>query len=48
MTKHCSHCAVGLRFPSFVCNNFMGPTLKMREQYLVLQNALPKQTLNVN
>ena len=45
MKKHCLHCAVGLRFSSFVCNSSMGPKLKMREQCLTLQNALPKRTL---
>ena len=47
MAKHCSHCAVGLCFSSFVCNSFIGPTLKMHEQCLMLQNALSKHTLSV-
>ena len=46
MVKHYSHCAVGLCFSSFVCNSFVSPTFKMHEQYLMLQNTLPKRMLN--
>jgi len=32
MAKHYSHCVMGLRFSSFVCNSSVGPAPKMREQ----------------
>ena len=47
MTKHCLHCAMGPCFSLFVCNSFVGPTLKTREQCLTLQNVLPKRTPNM-
>ena len=47
MAKHYSHYAVGLRFSLFVCNNSVGSTLKTCEQCLMMQNALPKHTLNL-
>ena len=47
MAKHCLHCVVDLCFSLFVCNSFMGPTLKTREECLTLQNVLPKRTPNV-